>query len=176
MKMRQVAAGSLVGFGLIFAVLFAAPIPPKWGDFALAVGGMLVGLVWLARLTKQTNRLNGAAGNGTDNVATFLKKTAEQVRRILLNLETTNKQNWSSFRNELTELYVSGFAPISEARDRLIERYGVKRYADFMIPFATAERYFNRGVSAAMDGYWVESIRSLKECLPFLEEAIEKAR
>jgi hypothetical protein len=53
-------------------------------------------------------------------------------------------------------------ASFADAREGLIPRYGLQRYADVMSRFATAERLINRSWSASVDGY-VDEVWSCTE-------------
>ena len=61
-----------------------------------------------------------------------------------------------------------------EARESMIPRLGMQRYADIMSPFANGERLLNRAWSASADGY-VDEVRSCvaTACLE-LEKAAEQ--
>lgn len=174
MKAQKLFAGTLVGLGLVFATLFAAPLPPRWGDFSAAAGAMIIGLIYLRILTKKELRSLQQEMGGSNDLLDLLKRAKSDVQGFLKKLQMQGNHPDIHLTDELAETQVDLFAPVSENRDQLIDRYGVKHYADLMIPFAMAERYFNRSVSAAMDGYFDEAIRSLESCLPFLDEAIKK--
>ncbi len=176
MKAQKIAAGFLIGLGLVLATLFAAPLPAKWLPFSVSVAGLTVGLVWLRFLSRREISANANGRNRTKDLPTLLEEAYEKITAVLQKMRVREKWSTAEITADLEEIGVTHFAPISENRDSLLERYGVKRYANLMIAVATAERYFNRGVSAAMDGYREESVRSLNDCLPPLKEAIEKAK
>ncbi len=173
MTIQQKAASVWVGVTFILAALFAAPLPVRWLPFLLSLTGMAAGLVWLRRFSKREDvGISTGKNTGVSVLLVFLEELQTRVQSLLKKQEVEEKQTTDDWADELAAIQVRYFAPVTENRDALIERYGVKRYADFMIPFATAERYFNRSVSAAMDGYVEESVQSLKECLPFLQTAL----
>lgn len=51
---------------------------------------------------------------------------------------------------------------VADARQALIPRFGLERYAEVMTRFAGAERYLNRAWSASVDGYVDEVWRSVE--------------
>lgn len=69
------------------------------------------------------------------------------------------------------ELQQSHMANFTEAREVLIARHGLRRYAEIMDVFAGGERKVNRAWSSAADGVLGESILNLEEAVPLLEEA-----
>ncbi len=175
MKGARTLSGLVVGAGLILAALFAAPQPPRWGAFAASVVLMAIGLVGLQFSFKREKQQSPAQGLAAADLSVALKKLESELGAVLSQLGGGDDPPAAEDLGEqLTEIQVTYFVPVAENRDQLIERWGIKRYANFMIPFATAERYFNRGVSAAMDGYLGEAVQALKECLPHVREAIEK--
>ena len=58
-----------------------------------------------------------------------------------------------------------------EARESMIPKLGMQRYADIMSPFANAERLLNRAWSASADGY-VDEVRN---CIAGARVELEKA-
>jgi hypothetical protein len=69
---------------------------------------------------------------------------------------------------ELQQTHLANFA---EARDVLVSRHGMGRFAEIMDAFAGAERKINRAWSAAADGVLGEAVDSLEAAAPMLEEA-----
>lgn len=69
------------------------------------------------------------------------------------------------------ELQQTHMANFTEAREVLIARHGLRRYAEIMDVFAGGERKVNRAWSSAADGVLGEAILNLEEAVPLLEEA-----
>ena len=53
------------------------------------------------------------------------------------------------------------FGDFAEARNSLVQKFGLQPYAEIMTQFASAERFVNRSWSAAADGYMNE----VRECI-----------
>ncbi len=68
---------------------------------------------------------------------------------------------------DLQQTHLAAFA---EAREVLIARHGMGRFAGIMDAFAGGERKINRAWSAAADGALGESIENLEACAPLFEE------
>jgi hypothetical protein len=68
------------------------------------------------------------------------------------------------------ELQQSQMANFAEAREVLIARHGMGRFAEIMDAFAGAERKVNRGWSAAADHALGESVENLEAGIPLLKE------
>lgn len=69
------------------------------------------------------------------------------------------------------DLQQGHLASFAEGRDVVIAKHGLGHYAQVMDAFAGAERKINRAWSAAADRVLGESIASLEEGIPLLEEA-----
>ncbi|MEM8681197.1 MAG: hypothetical protein AAGF97_17760 [Planctomycetota bacterium] len=63
------------------------------------------------------------------------------------------------------------FAEFADARNALIQRFGLHGFADVMTQFASGERFVNRAWSAAADGYIDEARASLERAHLHLDHA-----
>jgi hypothetical protein len=58
---------------------------------------------------------------------------------------------------------------MDDFRINIINKFNIADYTKITIPFSQAERLINRGHSAAVDGYLVESQESIKKALNYLD-------
>ena len=65
------------------------------------------------------------------------------------------------------------FADFADARNALVQRFGLQGFADVMTQFASGERFVNRAWSAAADGYMEEVAASLERAQGHLNKAQE---
>ena len=63
------------------------------------------------------------------------------------------------------------FSDFAEARNALVQRFGLEAFANVMTQFASGERFVNRAWSAAADGYIDEVHASLERAQLHLEKA-----
>ena len=74
------------------------------------------------------------------------------------------------------ELQQTHLANFPEARETIVARGGLSKYARVMDAFAGGERKVNRAWSAAADGNLAESFENLELGIPLLEEAATRLR
>ena len=74
------------------------------------------------------------------------------------------------------ELQQTHLANFPEARETIVARGGLGKYARVMDAFAGGERKINRAWSAAADANLGESFEKLEEGIPLLEEAATRLR
>ena len=63
------------------------------------------------------------------------------------------------------------FADFGDARNALIQQFGLSGFADVMTQFASGERFVNRAWSASADGYMDEASASLERAESHLQRA-----
>ena len=63
------------------------------------------------------------------------------------------------------------FADFADARNALVDRFGLDGFADVMTQFASGERFVNRAWSASADGYRGEAEASLERAEGHLRRA-----
>jgi hypothetical protein len=154
----------IIGFlaGALFAVLDELSIRWSWFLTALGAGAAGVLLVRLSQL--QTSRSQETL---TANMASI--ETA--LRRIIGNIAQLNTEKQSidpyEVRHRIDELFIEDLDIFVQARQSIVQVYGLSVYADVMSCFAAGERYLNRVWSASADGY-------IDEINVYLEKAQEQ--
>ncbi len=146
-----IAAGFLGGS--FVAVL--KPLEVDWAWFALPMALGLAG-VWLLRHGR------ARAAGASHRLSADFDTLRTSLERIVANLKTLEegKQALPPYqaRFEIDRLFRRDLSAFAEARESMIQRYGLRQYAAVMSAFAAGERYLNRVWSASTDGY-VDEVR-----------------
>ncbi len=159
--------------GSFNAVRFQEVVGDKWATiswlwYGLSVAVGIVGVI----LIRSSNR---AVAECSDRVESQFNVLTESLSRLLTKV--------GELRSRVTELqpsqivsFIDGelvepFADFADARNALIQRFGLQGFADVMTQFASGERFVNRAWSAAADGYRNEAASSLERAQLHLERA-----
>ena len=160
----------LVGIGLMLVVssLIASHTPINWIYFSISAIVMAL-LIWLQK--RELKKTLTESGNNELSLTKF----EELLNRILKKLDSISKKKIDeNYSSELFSVIDEVMPNIDEYRISMINQYGVANYTQISIPFAKAERLINRGVSAAIDGYLVESQKNISNSIEFLKLAIDE--
>ena len=129
--------------------------------WAVYAGSMAVGIVGVVLLrtsakaeVQHTERVEGEFETLTSSLGILRSKVAE----LRGNLDEINPHDIVSY---IDENCVEHFGDFADARNALVQRFGLQCFADVMTQFASAERFVNRAWSAAADGYINEASESL---------------
>ena len=155
----------LLMLSVIAASVFAAHIPPLWEGFTVSVAGMIVAIWGLRKSNREKRQQSGENENPLRAFEQLVSGTFDLVQRFL-NIDQWQKQTIDTLEDQ-TEQLTTKMAQIHPA---LVETLGMKKFVSVILPFARAERLFNRALSAATDGYFDEARNSLRESLPFWQE------
>jgi hypothetical protein len=139
--------------------------------WAVYAGSMAVGIVGVVLLrasakaeVRHTERVEGEFDTLTSNLAVLRSNVAE----LRGQLEQINPHDIVSY---IDENCVEPFGAFADARNALVQRFGLNGFADVMTQFASAERFVNRAWSAAADGYVNEASDSLQRAENHLHQA-----
>lgn len=139
-----------------------------WGLYAVSMVVGAVGVVFLRRSAQaevqQTDRVRGEFETLTTSLAN-LRATVSELRSTLEGMSP------HEIVNKIDEGCVESFADFADARNALVQRFGLHGFAQVMTSFASAERFVNRAWSAAADGYVHEASSSLERAEHYLNEA-----
>jgi len=172
MILKKTLSILLIAAGVILASLFAAHMPPKWIEFGCSIFGLSVGLIFLKVTTKkELASLEKVAG--ASRTPDKILREAKAKLEVLFHAAEKSGVTESEIE-ELDSIQTVYFLEFASRKETLIEKYGIKKYADFMIPFSMAERFLNRSISSGIDGYYDEAYRSLKNVFPYLKETLQK--
>ncbi len=139
--------------------------------WAVYAGSMAVGIVGVVLLrasvkaeVQHTVRVEGEFETLTSSLGILRSNVAE----LRGNLDEIKPHDIVSY---IDDNCVEHFGDFADARNALVQRFGLQRFADVMTQFASAERFVNRAWSAAADGYINEASESLQRAEDHLNQA-----
>ncbi len=148
---------TIIALSVVASAVFAAPIPPMWNAFALSMLILLAALLLLRRQNKSEAAAAHAAHNIPQQLHELLDEEQQFINRHLA--DKTNSPEWVTALEDHHELF-------SIRKDELLEGFirseGLKKYIAVATVFARAERFLNRGLSAAIDHYYEEAREMLR--------------
>jgi hypothetical protein len=161
--------------GAFNAVRFQEVADDKWSTvswwwYGVSVVVGVVGVILLRgssrAVTESSHRVEAEYSVLTDRLAILLAKVGE-LRAEIGSLPPSKIVAFIDA--ELAE----PFSDFADARNALVQRFGLQAFADVMTQFASGERFVNRAWSAAADGYRDESSVSLERAQQHLQRASE---
>ena len=158
-----------IGFlsGAYFSVSQATSVP--WVLYGISAFLMLMGMIALHAARKNELEQAGAQQEADiDVLRACLASLTEKVRGF--EARSTDEDQLQVY-TRIDEELMEDINTFVEARESMIPRLGMQRYADVMSPFANAERLLNRAWSASADGY-VDEVRL---CIGSARSELEKA-
>ena len=137
-----------------------------WYGISIAVG--VVGVILLRASSRaaaeSSHRVEAEYSVLTQSLTQLLTKVGELLGQI----EAMPPSQVVAFIDtELTE----PLADFADARNALVQRFGLQAFAEVMTQFASGERFINRAWSASADGYRNEASDSLRRAQQHLENA-----
>ncbi len=141
----------------------------NWVHYGVCAGFMLMGMILLhfarrdemeqagEKHTADLDVLRASLANLTEKVRGFEAAEGDEDQLLV----------FSRVDEELME-DINAFVG---ARESMIPKFGMNRYAEIMSPFANAERLINRAWSASADGYVDEVRLCIRNARQQLEEA-----
>ena len=141
-------------------------VPWLWYGLSMAVG--LVGVALLRSTSKLAEQEKGRVAEELETIKTSLAKLNQNV--LTLGKEIASKSP-TGIVSYIDQECAPAFSDFAEARNALIQQFGMQPYAEIMTQFASAERFVNRTWSAAADGYLGEADESASRASAHLQEA-----
>jgi len=160
----------IIAIGVVAALLFAAHNPPFWFLFGLSPVSLIFGLYVLRTTVKSELQISTEKNSDKITIENTLGEATKKIQTLITSIETGATKN---FLEQLNTINLNYYRPFTDNSMFWIEKYGMKKYADLMIPFALSERLLNRSISAAIDNYFDESFQALKDCYGHLKDVIE---
>jgi len=153
---------------VVISALAASHTPIYWEYFGLSVI-ILAGLIFL-----QKREIKKEINEGIDSGFNYskFKDTVEKLRIELKKI--SEKEIDNDYSENLITILENYLPDMDDYRINIINKFSVADYTKITIPFSQAERLINRGHSAAVDGYFVESQESIKKALSYLDLLTEE--
>lgn len=172
--MQKIGFGTFVA-GIAIAISGGAKLPAEGAEWPTTVPVFLVGcvvaLVGLVIWRRAVSAMNKAAAltvvEGKDAVS-LLAGLIEPVKEFGRTISSMEQEAINQRADELLETWV---LPFAEARQTIIQRFGMEEGADVLVTVAYGERMLNRVWSAAADGHSPEARACLPEAVAAFEEA-----
>jgi hypothetical protein len=155
-----------VGFvgGALVAVIDVETV--RWDYFSGCAGVGVIGVAMMRLVDRQQKQ-------SAHRVSANIDALTESLDRIVQNIKDLNADkadiNTYDVHKRIDELFKDDLLTFVEARESMVQVYGLQAYADVMSSFAAAERYLNRCWSASADGY-------IDEVNMYLERAANQFR
>jgi len=171
--------GSLImAIGFLWGSFVAVQHPHGvlWSTYGVAFTVTAIGAVLIRIAQSKSGAAEEKVASDMSTITTSLTRLVEHVRHMNEDKETADV---FSFSKRIDEECMDSINDFVEAREALIHRHGLARYAMVMDHFALGERALNRCWCASADGYVDEvaiclerAEKQLSAALGAVEEAI----
>lgn len=141
----------------------------NWLHYGLCAGLMLVGMLCLR--AARSAALQEAGDKHDADIAVLQGSLASLIEKVRGFEAGRSDEDQLVIHRCIDEELMDDIDAFVEARESMIHKLGMQRYADIMSPFANGERLLNRAWSASADGY-VDEVRS---CVTNARAELEKA-
>ena len=141
----------------------------NWGWYAMCAGLMLGGMVSLR--AARAAELEQAGDKHDADMAVLQSSLGALIEKVRGFESAKSDEEQLSVHHRIDAELMDDIDTFVEARESMIPKLGMQRYADVMSPFANGERLLNRAWSASADGY-VDEVRS---CIASARAELEKA-
>ncbi len=141
----------------------------SWLPYGVCAAVMVAGMV-LLRLARAAE-LEAAGDKHAEDMAVLQSSLAALIEKVRLLESAREDEDQLAVHGRIDAELMEDVNTFVEARESMIPRLGMQRYADVMSPFANGERLLNRAWSASADGY-VDEVRS---CITSARLELEKA-
>ncbi|MEM9379933.1 MAG: hypothetical protein AAGB93_08265 [Planctomycetota bacterium] len=158
-------AGFLAGAYVSVAQVAAV----NWLHYGLCAGLMVAGMVALRRA--RAVDLEQAGERHDSDIAVLQRSLAALIEKVRGFESAQGDEDQLTVYQRIDAELMEDIDAFVEARESMIPKLGMQRYADIMSPFANGERLLNRAWSASADGY-VDEVRS---CIAGARAELEKA-
>jgi hypothetical protein len=165
----------LMALGFLYGafVLVQHPAMVEWVPYGIAVVVTSVGAGMIRRAKGQAG---SEASKVSADIATIERSLEELVEKVRQMNADKQSADTFSFCGRIDDECMDPINSFVDAREALIHRYGLERYAAVMDNFALGERALNRTWCASADGYVDEVDLCLSRALSYWEKALEAVK
>lgn len=125
----------------------------NWLWYGLSMAFGIVGVVLLRKTSKSAETESTRVAGEYSIVSSKLAELNQRIGELRTNLDDLAPQDVVEFIDQTCS---EPFADFADARNALVQRFGLHPFAEIMTQFASSERFLNRAWSAAADGYMNE--------------------
>ncbi|MEM7316246.1 MAG: hypothetical protein AAF497_24190 [Planctomycetota bacterium] len=149
------------------------PTPNQWSTipwlyYGLAMAVGIVGVVLLRKSAEAEREDSERVQEEYLTLTTSLEKILANVGELRALVGTANPSDVTKY---IDDNCVELFSDFADARNALVQQFGLSGFADIMTQFASGERFVNRAWSASADGYMDEAAASLERAEGHLQRA-----
>ncbi len=137
-----------------------------WYGLSMALG--LAGVALLRSTAKSADQDSGRVEAEYSTITNSLAELNERVAKLGGSLDTMKPAEVVQY---IDDRCAEPFADFADARNALVQRFGLQAFAEIMTQFASAERFVNRAWSASADGYMNEARDCVTRATTHLKEA-----
>jgi len=142
----------------------------NWGYYGLCAAVMVVGMV-LLRLARSAE-MEQAGDKHAEDIVVLQDSLATLIDKVRGFEAATSDEDQLTTHHRIDAELVEDINTFVEARESMIPKLGMQRYADIMSPFANGERLINRAWSASADGY----VDEVRDCIVGARAQLERAQ
>lgn len=167
------AAYALIALSFL-ASAYVAVLDVREVDWPLLVGALAPGVLGLVLVRVAKAQEAGDVQRRTASLQKLETSMGEIVRLVDALWDEREEVGAYDFKDRIDAELVGPIGEFVEAREAMIDAFGLQAYADVMSEFASAERFLNRAWSASTDGYIDEVTRSLERSREQFHSAAQK--
>jgi hypothetical protein len=165
------AGSALMAVGFLWGsfVTVQQPTAVNWTTYGIAFAITAVGAVMIRVATTKTG---AAAGKIASDMTTINSSLETLVERVSKMNDDKGEADVFSYSARIDAECMESINQFVEAREALIHRHGLPKYAEVMDQFALGERALNRCWCASADGYIDEVAICLERAKNHLSTAL----
>ena len=163
--------GALLAIGFLGGAYMAVAEVDSvnWVRYGICAALMLVGMVIVRR--SRAVHARGAGEKHIADIETLRTSLASLIGKVSSFESASGDEEQLAVHHRIDAELMEDIDTFVEARESMIPKLGMQRYADIMSPFANGERLLNRAWSASADGY-VDEVRT---CITGARVQLERA-
>ena len=139
-----------------------------WLPYLIATGVGFVGAFLLRATASEAQQEDTRVSGEYATVRQSLDQLLNGIAELRGGIQDDDPQGIVDY---IDDCMAEPFAEFADARNALVQRFGLQGFADVMTQFASGERFVNRAWSAAADGYIDEARASLERAHRHLDQA-----
>ena len=150
-------------------------IPNKWPTvnwlwYGLSMVCGIAGVVLLRKTSRSAEMESERVAEEYSIVTEKLAELRQRIGDLKMHIEKFSPQDVVEY---IDDTCAEPFSEFADARNALVQRFGLHAFAEVMTQFASSERFLNRTWSAAADGYMNEAKDSVERSDAHITRASE---
>jgi len=141
----------------------------NWMTYGVCLVVMLAGMFQL-RMARAA-ALEDAGEKHESDLVVLQQSLTALIQKVRTFESTSSDEDQLTIHERIDAELMDDIDAFVEARESMIPKLGMQRYADIMSPFANGERLLNRAWSASADGY----VDEVRDCVAAARVELEQA-